>query len=504
MNVTNVIMEQFNLDPLSKLTDDIFYSNYFENGHEFINSVLTEVTSTPVQKKNVFTKLLGVIKKILAWIVKQWNRFTAFIKRLFTRKSKSVDQIVEETIPEIAKSAKSSNNNSSSGKITKITFNPQISEKSPIQSATTIELAYKDLICKIVNDSMVFYPDKIAGGAWRQWPDNQFKDPATGERYVPSHGQPNAAWDGALMIYLLIDHPEYMDLFNKVIGQLSTKSWEEGLFNATQFAADVRNLKSILRGKISVQNSFGININQVNVFNDALTKLHSALDFYDDPNSIPGGDNPTVVQALNDLASLAFQLQFGVTLITGSMTKIHEIDARYIGSINDNETLSKFIEGCIKGNVPPKYVAFNAYSICSEAMRGDADQLRPAMGQTRLALFPRNKNVAIKVALNQFGVRANNAEVMVYEALKKQNKEDIIAAIDDVATNKCVISMEKANTNFDKTSYDVQVAINELRSQLREAGAKAGLTINIADIHAGNIGKRGNKWISIDYGFTER
>jgi len=137
-------------------------------------------------------------------------------------------------------------------------------------------------------------------------------------------------------------------------------------------------------------------------------------------------------------------------------------------------------------------------------MRGDASQMRPKMGQSRLALFPTGKDVVTKIAINQYGVRANNAELMVYNTLKKHNREDIIARVEEATTNKCVISMEKADTNFDKNSFEVNAAINKLRQDLNQVVHDTGLSVNISDIHSGNVGKRGDKWISIDYGFTER
>jgi len=505
MSYANAITEQFALDPISNLLDDVYFDNYFEKGDDFMASFLAEASTNPVTKKNVFSKLWALIKRFWQWLVKQWNRFTSFIKRLFSRKSKSADQILEEVIPDAVASASKSKPKSEGKdkpKSIKLEFNPEVTDNTVPPSANTIELAYKDLICKIENDQIVFYPNRISPEAHAQNPN--YRNNPDIKDYVPAHGEPVAAWDGALMIYFLIDHPDYMSQFTNIIKQLDAKSWEQGLFNATTFSNDVQKFTTALFGRISVHNSFGLTMNQINQFNETLNAFNQSFTFYDDPESIPGGNNPLVLKALNKLAELAYHLQFGITLITGSMTKMHEIDAKYVGIINDNETLSKFIEGCIKGNVPSKYVAFNAFAVCSSDMRGDANQMRPKMGQSRLALFPTGKDVVTKIAINQYGVRANNAELMVYNTLKKHNREDIIARVEEATTNKCVISMEKADTNFDKNSFEVNAAINKLRQDLNQVVHDTGLSVNISDIHSGNVGKRGDKWISIDYGFTER
>lgn len=517
---TDVLMEQFNLDPLNLLRDDfLFTSNYFEDGNTFINSLLNEATSEVVEKKGIITKLLNIIRKIFEWIARQWHRFTTFIKNLFNRNRKTADQILEETIPDINSRVKSSSKVGSSGitgssnsskvggssgsKSLSIPFSPTVEEGvAPVEK---IELAYKDLICKIENDKIVFYANQIIDGAMDQMPINRFNP--NKKDYVPAHGKPSAAWKGALMIYLLISNYENLaDLFNTIISQLDRKSWKSDKFNANSFAIDVNRFKNLLYGEISANNSFGLTIDQINSFNEILTRFNESMKFYDDPNIIPGGNDILVSRALNYLAEIAYHLQFGITLITGSMNKVHEIDARYAGIINDNESLSKFVEGCIKGNIPAKYIAFNAYSVCSEEMRGDSNQMKPKMGQSRLALFPHNKNVVTKIALSQYGIRANNTEVMVYEALKKHNNDHLIARIEDYSSNRCVISMEKADTeSFDKKGTEVKIGIIRLKDELSRATAAAGLKINITqDIHPNNVGKRGKEWIAIDYGFTER
>lgn len=516
--INNLLMENFDLDPLNLMDDYFFSGNYFEDGNQASNKVISDMKSTPTTKRNVFQKIWDGIKKIMAWVAKQWGRFTDWIKGLFKKKTKSVDQIIEETIPQIANKI----NKSSPVKSVKVEFNPTIIDDNKSQGANSnppivdskgnevksmsriVDLAYKDIICKIENDTIIFRKNEIWDNADIQIPKNRKEDyglDPNKKDYVPVNGTLTSAWKAAIGIYEIIYNSNYSKILNDIINQLKEKIWEDPnkFREMTSFMNNVNTLYDLITNRIrKAPDSFTLNITQINSFNNILNELHKALEFLDNPQT----PNPKHVMTFNILSTVAWRLQFGVTLITGSMNKIHEIDAKYVGVINDNETLSKFIEGCLNGNVPTKYIAFNAYAICSNEMRGSANQMKPAMGETRLVLFPSNKDSVTKIAINQFGLRSNKIEDMVYNALKPHNGDNLLAKIEETSTNKCVMSIEKVNTDNHNADYS---EISELQEKLKIAIKNANLHIDIVDMHRGNMGRRKDgKLVVSDYGFTER
>ena len=94
MIILDSILEQFNLS--FNEFDFIDQSDVFrEDGYEFYKRTITEAT-TPVEKKNVFIRLVEIIKKFFGWIGRAFKRFVGWIASLFKKKTKTADQILSE------------------------------------------------------------------------------------------------------------------------------------------------------------------------------------------------------------------------------------------------------------------------------------------------------------------------------------------------------------------------------------------------------------------------
>jgi len=475
-----------------------------------MEEVLSEATSKPVTKKNLITRIMETIKKIFTWIAKQWNRFTNWVKNLFKRKTQSVDAIVDEVFksPSNNQSIKSqktlisandksleSNKSVSEQKSISIPFNPIVGDDKT-DHTENITLAYKDLQCKIDGSSFLFRVNYVQ--------DSNMVN--RGRNAVPGHAPLNNSWNAIVFTFDMIINPDKLNLLKDIISSLNAKEYEGGIFNETQFVNKVNKFKQYWNTGASVPNKFVADIKNIEEVNKVIQDIHKALSFYDDPSIIPGENSVIVREALNFIADVSWRFQFGINAITTCMNHIYEIDAKYAEMIDNNEDLSKFVEGCITGNVPPKYIAWNTFAICSKRMRGNADQRRPKMGQTRLALFPLNEPVAIKVALSQYGVRSNNAEAMVFDAFKKNNSDHLLTRVENISKNKCVISMELVDTDtVDRHDSSHQKKYDKLLDDIHDARINAGLKISLTDIHWGNIGIRKNgEFVATDYGFTER
>ena len=80
------ILEMESLDPANYFRED-----YFSEAVQYI-----EDASGPTEKKSFGKKILDLVKNLLRLIVKAFNAVVSFIKNLFKRKAKTVDQVLEK------------------------------------------------------------------------------------------------------------------------------------------------------------------------------------------------------------------------------------------------------------------------------------------------------------------------------------------------------------------------------------------------------------------------
>ena len=383
----------------------------------------------------------------------------------------------------------------------------------------------------IYSDKFVIHPNRIKDlvDAQRQLPNAP-----TRPGVIPNQGRNDWGWSAALLIYHWIHTDRYgFDRLNRLADGIKKWVWNKDMVETLTLLSNAEQLKAQLDGYISVGNDLTLSLKDIDTVNTALRSLNEAIEEinFDDPASDGLGDKQkssgtmqgsnvmnkmnreTAMKALNIIADTVLGLQIGINMLTGGMGNKYEISPEYIGTVTTLEDLDNFAKGCIITGIPSKYIAYNVYLVASPALRGQANQKRPLMGQTRV-VFPCaarsskafDTDSVLKIALNQVGIRSNKAEASISKALSDKTSRPgrYITPVLDCGSSYSVIRMMAAKTDY---SYDERnrIARTTVAPRFQEICDELNLGIDVqGDIHAGNIGKLGDNWVCIDYGFFLR
>lgn len=212
-----------------------------------------------------------------------------------------------------------------------------------------------------------------------------------------------------------------------------------------------------------------------------------------------------VVGVLNQLTVKVNDVQMSLNTLTKCFMIVYDLDAEYEGCVSDIETLTKFVDGCIKSGMPAKNIIINTYLITTPELHGETITMKN--GNSRVVMFPENEpNIVYKVALSGFGLAANRAERRIsILAEKKEFNEliDLIAPTYREITTDTVISQERAvPTTEEERQANLEQYLVKLHGFLNN---HKEFPYNIGDIYDDNIGKRKDgTWIAVDYGMTAR
>lgn len=236
--------------------------------------------------------------------------------------------------------------------------------------------------------------------------------------------------------------------------------------------------------------------------------MNSQLSSKDNPNwKIRENRYPiteTELEAFNIFGSIVTVLSFGMNELTGSMSKIYMIDAKYMHSIDDIDTLSRFVERMAECGFPSKYIMYNTYLIAAENLNGGkASGTRPIWGQSRCIFYPNDQDHIIKIAYNPIGKVGNRNEAYITKLLHGTPESKYIAQVQKITKNAYVTEGERVNTSgigsFDYTKCMV------IKNKINASPRLVNTNIEITDIHPKNIGtKKDGSLCIIDYGGITR
>ena len=191
------------------------------------------------------------------------------------------------------------------------------------------------------------------------------------------------------------------------------------------------------------------------------------------------------------------------------MQNSYQVNGDY--ETNDIETLSKFVEECIRGAIPTKYIANNVYLISHPDLKGDGSQgndKNPIWGQTRLVLFPmKTESIVYKIAISGIGIRANKSEYMITQKFSNIPEAiNLIAKIIDKTSNSVIISAKRLKTlPKEEWTKEYGKEVIAMKEKLRKIQNKHKLPIDMTkDIHRFNVGYDDDIMKVIDYGLTKR
>jgi hypothetical protein len=197
----------------------------------------------------------------------------------------------------------------------------------------------------------------------------------------------------------------------------------------------------------------------------------------------------------------------GINAITSVITNSFIVDMKYYQSIKDINMLSEFVDECIISGIPAKYISYNCYIMAHPSIRGNGskgDKDNPIWGQSRVVFFPPNKDIVHKIALSQWGIRANKSEIEVSNKLSSVGNSKIIATVIDKTENRCIINAEKLNT---ETKIDPNVAkdfLNSVKNILKQNNIPLDITADVNYRTGHNLGIKDGKPAIIDYAISTR
>jgi hypothetical protein len=156
------------------------------------------------------------------------------------------------------------------------------------------------------------------------------------------------------MIYFVKNREELDTLYDLINDGFKIVNGDAAIENE-EYVKKVNHLTRRAHLKLNAIGNTGIKMSmqELREFQQKLNKVAERLDFAQNANTKLDDVDKKVIQSLNDLISLIEFIQFGLTSLTNAIQKVHLIDLKYMNSIDDRNTLSKFVYDCIKNGIPP-------------------------------------------------------------------------------------------------------------------------------------------------------
>ena len=312
------------------------------------------------------------------------------------------------------------------------------------------------------------------------------------------------------MIYF-VKHKDDLDELCDLIVEGFRIANGEATMDALEYSRKVTKLMNKAESKMNGISGGGttMSMKELTAFQSKVNELEEKLDFAQNGNNKLNDVDPRVISSLNDLVTITEHIQFGLTSLSNAMQKVHLIDLKYMNSIDDRNTLSKFVYDCIQNGIPPKYIAYNTWLIANESIRGSASSYKPVGGQTRCVFFPNdNKKEILKIATSGIGITSNKNEIRFAEFLKRSKEQemiDISALVTNTYAEDAILAMERVVDKVGK--HPDLMILNEIKQKYADFTARhPELRLVISDFNDGNVmwSSDKNRWICIDYGLGKR
>ena len=466
-------MESFILDPL-------LYAETFDPATFFKEDYISEATAiyedatAPTQKKNVGKKILDFIKKIGELIIRALRAIGTFIKNLFKRKAKSVDQVLDKLgVP-------AKNVSPDQGSEVEIPS----AEDSEYEIERKCYMAVKPMQIKLEeNGSMVITTKDVVASAWLKHKQGTIKANNGSFFQVYLAHAHNTAFKAML-------DKDVQDTIREVADLISTKSDDLRWSNLSDIETKLQSVFS------DPHKEYRVTLKQINELNDTLVY---AMDKMSKVADSTGNDQWASQRSsiLNEFSTIMAVLQFGTNTITGCLKDIYIIDAEYAESISNTDILSKFVGQMISASIPTKYVAMNTWLVSTKDIKGEADAFKPVWGQSRVVFFPPEKSIVHKVAINPYGIRSNFAENSVYGTMQRNNAAELLAKTEKISSNGVILDMERISG-----SRPTQAELLTFTTKLQKAAGGSNIAIN--DLHLDNVKKTKDGMKAFDYGMFVR
>lgn len=315
---------------------------------------------------------------------------------------------------------------------------------------------------------------------------------------------------------------KYEKAFNIILTNNGTNAESDELFdkitNEPSFAELSKDVNDFLfEEKGKTRHHFDINISNIMTIQERISKLGELFDKHVSSPNTELSDK--AIECLNSLSRNFFNIQMSLNSFTNAITTTRGyIAPKYHNKIKTPEKLAEFVNKLIDQGIPSKYISYNVWLIANQTLKGNNKYYDPKKGQTRVVLFPKDKNIVYKVALSGFGKSANRNEEIVTKIIGNDDISKYFSLIKGSYGDHAVVKQERfVNNEFkpdeltgnietmsSKLKDDTHTIAHEIADKFNELQNSKDIknNISIEDLHAANFGfdTNRNNVVLFDYG----
>ena len=441
-------------------------------------------------------KKKSLVRRIWEWIKDQLRKLVTLvkwigskIKKLFSKKKVSIDQIIENCHLQPKKRHIREAFQESDDKIHESVIHFPAT-KGSVFSETDIKVAAKRLYTKVINNEFVLSAPGIEDVG-------TFEGPPKLNKWIYHYAAACAVMDVDKWYELFFDTVDKL-VYKEDLGELV--DIEDGFIDNVNELYDGLYKDRSMRTKY-IDHDFAFHLKDFTNFQQDLYRATSSIDHV----QVVDGISDELLKALNRFADIITSISFGMNEMNRTIQGMYIIDEKFIGAVNEANQLDEFIFQCIKDGVPQKFIAYNTWLLLDESWKIEdkvfyTNQIKPKWGQTRTVFHLPDFEYVAKIAMSGIGIRCNVNEIDITKEYKKRNLEDVLAYVEEYTKHATVI-FPHALTPF-KTPNDGDLFL--ITDQLSDLYWDYPDLPNISDdLKLDNIGfSTDYKLVCIDYGST--
>ena len=444
------------------LNSDFVFEKFEPDGEKFLEFAYTEA-SIGATVKNVISRAFELMKKLLKWISTKMQQFYRWITGT-KEQTKTADAIIHDVgikpNDDVPDNIGSNENNEITMKYRETISGPIKTEEIPVHIEPMIASLEKD---SIVIDVMNPTPR-----------DNSLNKKKHQDFFLDSR-----------FIAMLID--EIGDIKNKF------SRFIKALQNPN--SASIQSLKDDIDSMFFLKpdpskhtkSKFTFTTGAIENLTKNINEMFAELDGISDPKTIDRVNNTNL---LNTWINIMSQIQLRINAFTMAYYRNrYYISMKYKNTINDFDTMAKFIKEMIAKGIPAKYIMTNAYIVGTDkinSLDSGMDASLPVSGESRGILFPKDNRFIFKFALSGWGINSNKAEYTMYDRIKNIPVAKYFAKTqseyDDYAGILCERIHGKTLDDSNRT-----INIERFKDTINAELKKNNIDIAVEDLHEGNI-----------------
>lgn len=441
-----------------------------ESSFDVDDYLMTESAGTT--KKNLLSRLWGMVKQIFKMIGIKIKEVCSGIKSFFTGSGK---KITDHTIDQIAEEV--------------------LGKKEVTDGSKHLNFYYdngKQICINYIGNFIAskFKETKVAGHDKKDRPEQQ----------------------AIALIFNIVKQP---GLLVPIIDMV--KSIKE---NNGQIKFDIKKLQNSI-DRVWAQTTISMvklscSMDSWTELNTQIIELNNAMQTIDDitfakivAETGTKDDEKLWAETMNKLVRLTSFMQKGINAVGDGMRQVYELDPKYrdqITSENFQKYLPKFVYRCIQSNIPGKYIHLAIRTICDKSINAKvsdanakADERGYLKGNGRFVIFPGDSKLqdkVIKIAYNGLGIRGNRSEFEIYKKVKgiPDIANELYHVYDINDPNFCVIMADRV------TPLDNYKEADKWNARMKEYCIDNNVGF-IIRCNAGGFGKtKDGKVICVDFG----